>query len=183
MKKLNFIILFLLFLISIPVASFAFKPAPSYISRCQSMQHRLTHIFHDSVKEYNLETNSSLDDESPTLTVQTALKFLKDYGYNDDRLYKVTSKCELDLKYFKDGIKDYSNYKNVFYCKFHGSKACGISSSYPNELSKENAAYERSRQLSIFLYSSKDFILIGLIILIAVVVTKLASPKKKKKQN
>jgi hypothetical protein len=172
-----------LFLAIIPIASFAFKPAPSYISRCQSMQHRLTHIFHDSVKEYNLETNSSLDAESPTLTVQTALQFLKDYGYTDERLYKVTSKCELDLKFFKDGIKDYSNYKNVFYCKFHGSEVCGIKSSYPNELSEESAAYERSRQLSIFLYGSKEFILIGLIILIAVVVTKLASPKKKKKLN
>lgn len=108
---------------------------------------------------------------------------MKENGYTDERLYQATSNCKIDLKYFKDGIKSLLNHKNVFICRFHGSEACGIKSDFPNELSKENAAYERSRQLSIFLYSSKDFILIGLIILIAVVVTKLASPKKKKKQN
>ena len=135
------------------------------------------------MKEYNLETNSSLDAESPTLTVQTALQFLKDYGYTDERLYKVTSKCELDLKYFKDGIKAYDNHKNVFICRFHGSEACGIKSSYPNELSKEHEAYDRGRRLSIMLHSSQDFILVGLIIIVAVVVTYFASHKRKKKLN
>ena len=183
MQKLNCIIFFLFLLISIPVTSFAFKPSPSYVYTCQSNQKRLTYIFHESVKSYNSETNSHLDSESPSLNIQEAIKFLKEYGYTDESLYKVSSNCILDIKYYKDGLKEFSNHKNVFYCKFHGSEVCGIKSSYPNELSKEYGEYNRKRELSIMLHSCSDLILFGLIVVIGVIVTYFVSHKKKKKKN
>lgn len=89
MKKL-YKTIFVLYLAIIPIASFAFKPAPSYITNCQAIQQRLTYIFHESVENYNKDNKAFLDAESPTLTTEEAIKFLKEYGYTDDRLYKVT---------------------------------------------------------------------------------------------
>ena len=179
MNKLNYTIFYLFLLILIPVTSFAFKPAPSYIHSCQTNQQRLTYLFHESVESYNRDNKRNLDSESPTLNIQEAIKFLKEYGYTDERLYKATSNCILDIKHYKDGKKEFSNHKNIFYCRFHGSEVCGIESSYPNELSKEHAEYNRKRELSIMLHSASDFILFALIVIIAVVVTYLASHKKK----
>ena len=60
MKKLFKNIIFL-FLAIIPVASFAFKPAPSYTYTCQAIQQRLTYMFHECVEFYNQDNKTFLD--------------------------------------------------------------------------------------------------------------------------
>ncbi len=164
-KLITNILIYLVFLI--PITSFAYSPAPSPFRECQRMQRRLTDLFHECCRLYNSEGHTpQIDGNSSTLTYDTAIKFLIENGYIANENYSRNSNCKLDLKYFPDGIKSYHDYKNIFYCKFHGSEDCGIETSYREEFAKENRTYRFHRSLSLFMFQNEGFIMIGFAIII-----------------
>ena len=175
-KRFKLAIIFVLFL---PITALAYKPAPSNRSRCQYYQQSLTEYFHKCGDDYNSKgLTPKVDTNSPSFTFETAQKFLRDNGY-DDTIRTVSPDCKFDLAYIASGTKTYPNFKNFYYCKFHGSEEWKIKSSYPSALEKEIARDEFNRKLAIFLHSSFEYIVLGFIILFAIFLHIIGSKKKK----
>ena len=155
----------------IPITSFAYKPPPSPFGECLRKQENITVLFHEFCDEYNSKGNTpTIDADSPTLTYESALKFLIDNNYIRDDYLKTNPNCIYDLKHFPEGTFKFHNYKNIFYCKFHGSRDCGIKSFYPNELNKEMQKHRFNQRISSFMFHNQEFILLGFIILLIIIV-------------
>ena len=174
-KYLIILILILIF----PNSALAYKPPSSTRSRCQSCQYSLTRYFHECGSDYNSKgITPKVDTNSPSFTFESAQKFLRDNGY-DDTIRTISPDCKFDLAYIASGTKDFPNYTNFYYCKFHGSEEWQIKSSYPSALAKEIERDAFKRRLAIILHSSFEYIVLGFIILFAIFLHIIDSKKKK----
>ena len=179
MNKKYILIIFLLLLLT--NTAFAFSPAPTHNSMCQRQQRYYTDIFHKSAAEYNTNHTPEVDTNSPFFTYENAVQFLKDNDFIYD-LRKSSEKCQYALVYIASGTPDYPNYKNYFYCKFHGSENLKIESSYPKDMEDEYRRDMRNKKISAFIYQSQDLFLFCLIFVLPVIIFIFSNIKTKKKE-
>ena len=162
--KLASLLLFLL----LPISVFAYKPARSKTTDCQDRQEYYTECFHECGEDYNSKVHTpKFDTNSSSLTFESALYFLKDNGY-DDFIRPISPKCEFDLVYLESGTEKHPNFKNFFYCKFHGSYECKIKSSYPKLLEKEERSYQLRKTLGPTIEALKEIIIFVIFISFAI---------------
>ncbi len=163
----NKIIALLFLFLVIPFLAFATRLSKPPRIRCYYNQISANEIIYEAAKQYEKDGKlPKIDINSPTLDYNSTLKQLNDNKCLNQKSFKVAPKCDYDFKHCPNGTKTFPDYKNIVYCKYHGSEELGILPSNPKEIEEEEKNETFLQNIGILVSNYPEYIFLGIFILI-----------------